>query len=93
MRNRKLPDTPKPGLVIVRGTQTYQLERVEPHERRDGTMTRLGVWSSTCADCGAGFECGAPLGLIPEIRRCVPHRSKVRRTPRRLRKGGMWAIV
>jgi hypothetical protein len=65
-----------PSAVVVRPNgQVYRLDRVQPHERRDGSMTSLAVWRSACADCGAPFECTEPLGKFPLSRRCHAHRA------------------
>jgi hypothetical protein len=56
---RKLPDEFRlPGAIIpTLGGQVYRLDRVEPHQRRDGTMTSIAIWTcSACADCGAPFR-------------------------------------
>lgn len=62
------------GDVFFHRGQRYEVVGVEPHRRRDGTLCELVVYSSRCADCGAGFEARSPnkVVLYPN-RRCKRH--------------------
>jgi hypothetical protein len=35
-----------------------------PYTRKDGTHTRLDVWASACAVCGARFTISVPVGSV-----------------------------
>ena len=61
--------------------QLWEKSRYEPYRRKDGTETRLAVWRSWCAKCGAEFEVTTPEGVVAaeqshrlETRRCPKHR-------------------
>lgn len=80
------------GDVFFHRGQRYEVVGVEPHRRRDGTLSALVVYSSRCADCGAGFEARSPnkVVLYPN-RRCKWHTRPMvpaggPRNPRRKRK-------
>jgi hypothetical protein len=65
------PDSPR----YHRG-QRYDFEGIEPHTRRDGTLTLLAVWVSFCAECGEPFRFRTPLraGRFQPNRRCAAHK-------------------
>jgi hypothetical protein len=60
-------------LITVRG-QDYLLVGTEPHTRKDGSKTKLAIWQSDCAECGAVFECRSPIIAPPQTRRCDEHK-------------------
>jgi len=60
--------------IVVRG-QGYQLVAFEPHMRKDGSKTKLAVWSSCCAQCGEAFTCRSPMTCPPQRRRCDEHKA------------------
>jgi hypothetical protein len=49
-----------PGAIVDRDGQTYQLERIEPYQRRNGTMTSLAVWSSASQMVDRRWSFAAP---------------------------------
>ena len=61
-RNRLTPWTEGGKLVGLRfGGQPYRFVGLRPHQRRDGSMTELSVWSSTCPDCRQAIEVTSPV--------------------------------
>lgn len=69
------PDLPPIGLAVCLDSQRFDLVAVEPHRKLDGTDTRLLVWRSECATCGAGFTSRSPSYSLPQSRRCEQHRA------------------
>lgn len=69
----KIP--PAAGYVHERYGQRYELVSAEPYKRKDGALSAVLVWRSTCA-CGAQFEVRAGLTTNGLIRRCLEHRAK-----------------
>lgn len=67
------------GLEISHGGQRYAVIGVEPYRRVDGGYTRLIVWQSRCADCGAEFITRSPLKFAGLSRRCQTHKAPGRR--------------
>jgi hypothetical protein len=45
----------------LHGERTFRRVRVEPYQRRDGTIIELAIWEGSCVVCGADFEVGAPV--------------------------------
>lgn len=65
------------GEVREHRGQAYICERLEPYVNRSGVETRLAVWASGCAQCGAAFEFRTRLMLdkFEPNKRCVLHRQ------------------
>lgn len=87
------------GDVFFHRGQRYEVVRLEPHRRRDGSLSELVVFTSRCADCGAVFEAKSPnkLVLYPN-RRCKRHAKPMvpaggPRNPRRKRKDAHPPVV
>jgi len=67
---------PKPGTVLMRDGQRYELIACKDHVRKDGQPTSLLVWHSHCAECGEPFEVVTGLVARGAInRRCATHHS------------------
>jgi hypothetical protein len=54
------------GDVLTVSGQDYLLVGFEPHVR--SSKTKLGIWQSDCAECGAVFECRSPITAPPQTR-------------------------
>ena len=75
------------GTVVMLKGQRYELVRLEPYIRKDGTLSTLLIWSSRCPVCDDPFEVKSALKGEPN-RRCPEHRSpgtKVSAVSRQLR--------
>lgn len=78
---------PPVGLVITVNEQRYEVVGGLDHVRLDGEETRLTIWRSSCAECGAPFEFRAPATAPPQNRRCDDHkRPGVKVDPERRRR-------
>jgi hypothetical protein len=66
--------------VTYRG-QSYRRVGTKSHVRRDGKVTQLAVWQSTCPVCGEAFEffSSRTTRLREPSRRCPKHRAPGRR--------------
>ncbi|WP_139797548.1 hypothetical protein [Novosphingobium sp. B1] len=63
--------TPNIGTVLKLDGQEFELVRVEPYFRLDGTPSTLLVWESTCPGCASTFEVKSGLKANAINRRCV----------------------
>lgn len=69
-----------PRLKVQQRGRWYELLRVTPYRRLDGTETVLLVWEGRCADCEAPFEVQTSTAVGTDLnRRCRLHRSPGRR--------------
>lgn len=68
------------GTILIDAGQQYRCDRIEPYQRKDGTMTTLAVWVSHCADCGDPFEYKTPRKAHkPKFnRRCQLHKAPLK---------------
>lgn len=64
------PTNPAIGTVLMLDDQPFELVGIEPHTRRDGLITQLLVWNSTCAECGEPIACRTPGMTSWLSRRC-----------------------
>ena len=65
---------PADGFAIAIDGQRYEAIGVVEHVRLDGEPTRLVIWQSRCAECGARFEFKTSAHSLPQNRRCDEHR-------------------
>ncbi len=67
------------GFEIGVNGQRYRLTAVEPHTKRDGSVTELLVWQTECAQCGCAMVTRSPSNRAPDTRRCDLHKAPGRR--------------
>lgn len=84
------PSLVKIGERLAFGGQIYHCTGLEPHQRRDGTLTHLAVFAASCSECGAGFEFRSPAqsGWFAPNRRCEAHRRPGRRVAKAEKQDG-----
>ncbi len=68
------------GVVMLLDDQRYTATGTVPHQRIDGTSSRLILWQTHCPECGVPFTVQTPLTIRSELtRRCPEHRKPGRR--------------
>lgn len=62
--------SPLVATILKLDDQAYELRGSMPHTRKDGRVTQLLVWETSCPSCGAGFEAMTGLTAKDIVRRC-----------------------
>ncbi len=66
----RLPDI---GTVVILDDQEFELQRIVPPQKADGSMTELLLWESLCATCGQPYETKTTVRTSGISRRCALH--------------------
>lgn len=61
---------PNVGTVLKLDSQEFELVRIVPYLRLDGTPSTLLVWEAACPSCGCKFEVKSGLKANAINRRC-----------------------
>jgi hypothetical protein len=67
--------------IVNKDGRVFVFEGEEPYRRKDGSMTVLRLWSSSCVECGDQFVVKTPATVIAwdqsksfATKRCEEHR-------------------
>ena len=66
---------PRSGKIIRYQNQSYRLVGSEPYRRRDGELSVILTWQSSCPECGGPFTTTSGLVTRYLTRRCPRHRK------------------